>query len=58
MASRTMSRTRTLTLTPDCTPEPGPGTPHCRFDVYDNALTAIYLAKRGKLQESRQARSG
>ena len=55
-----MSRTRTLTLTltPDRTPEPGPGpgTPHCRFDVYDNALTAIYLAKRGKLQESRQAR--
>lgn len=33
---------------------PGDGTPHCRFDVYDNALTAIYLAKRGKLQESRQ----
>ena len=53
-----MSRTRTLTLTliPDRTPEPGTGTPHCRFDVYDNALTAIYLAKRGKLQESRQAR--
>ena len=29
-------------------------TPHCRFDVYDNALTAIYLTKRGKLSEARK----
>ena len=28
--------------------------PHCRFDVYDNALAAIYLSKRGKLAESRR----
>ena len=27
--------------------------PHCRFDVYDNALAAIYLSKRGKLDEAR-----
>ena len=28
-------------------------TPHCRYDVYDNALAAIYLSKRGKLDEAR-----
>lgn len=28
-------------------------TPHCRFDVYDNALAAIYLTKRGKLPQAR-----
>ena len=28
-------------------------TPHCRFDVYDNALAAIYLSKRGLRRESR-----
>ena len=28
--------------------------PHCRFDVYDNALAAIYLTKRGKLGGARQ----
>ena len=27
--------------------------PHCRFDVYDNALAAIYLTKRGHLHEAR-----
>lgn len=27
--------------------------PHCRFDVYDNALAAIYLSKRGKVEEAR-----
>jgi len=26
---------------------------HCRFDVYDNAVAAIYLSKRGKLQDAR-----
>ena len=29
-------------------------TPHCRYDVYDNALAAIYLSKRGKLDEARR----
>ena len=29
-------------------------TPHCRYDVYDNALAAIYLAKRGKIDAARQ----
>ena len=29
-------------------------TPHCRFDVYDNALAAIYLTKRGKTTEARK----
>ena len=28
-------------------------TPHCRFDVYDNALAAIYLTKRGKISQAR-----
>ncbi|EOD35560.1 hypothetical protein EMIHUDRAFT_449267 [Emiliania huxleyi CCMP1516] len=28
-------------------------TPHCRFDVYDNALAAIYLTRRGRLEEAR-----
>ena len=28
--------------------------PHCRFDVYDNALAAIYLSKRGMLDEARR----
>jgi len=28
-------------------------TPHCRYDVYDNALASIYLTKRGKLDEAR-----
>ena len=27
--------------------------PHCRFDVYDNALSAIYLAKRGRVEQAR-----
>ena len=27
--------------------------PHCRFDVYDNALAAIYLAKRGRAEQAR-----
>ena len=29
-------------------------TPHCRFDVYDNALAAIYLTKRGMTSEARK----
>jgi hypothetical protein len=28
-------------------------TPHCRFDVYDNAIAAIYLTKRGKIPQAR-----
>ena len=29
-------------------------TPHCRYDVYDNALAAIYLSKRGRLPDARR----
>ena len=29
-------------------------TPHCRYDVYDNALAAIYLTKRGQIEEARK----
>ncbi len=29
-------------------------TPHCRYDVYDNALAAIYLTKRGLLNDARK----
>lgn len=33
-------------------------TPHCRFDVYDNALVAIYYTKRGKLAEAERILGG
>eukprot|EP00930_Biecheleria_cincta_P095950 TRINITY_DN87838_c0_g1_i1.p1 TRINITY_DN87838_c0_g1~~TRINITY_DN87838_c0_g1_i1.p1 ORF type:complete len:721 (-),score=132.99 TRINITY_DN87838_c0_g1_i1:91-2253(-) len=33
-------------------PEPCPDGKRCRFDVYDNAVAAIYLIKRGKLREA------
>lgn len=37
-------------------PEPCPfgASGHCRFDVYDNAVAAIYYIKRGKLKEARR----
>jgi len=28
--------------------------PHCRFDVYDNALAAIYFIQRGKLEDAKK----
>ena len=38
-------------------PEPCPNyavTPHCRFDVYDNALAAIYFTERKRYDEAKK----
>lgn len=47
---------------PECElEEPCPNfgvTPHCRFDVYDNALAAIYYTKRGKMAEAERILDG
>jgi len=47
---------------PECElEEPCPNfgvTPHCRYDVYDNALAAIYYTKRGNLASAKSILDG